>query len=248
MSAVQPLCWVSGSTLDQTVSALLAEFDAWAVAWGLPQATRCDVRIVRVPAAEGVPSGEDLLSRSEETTQALRTKLIHLLHPSLGEMSTVLELAARRLATDLLGLLRKRFAAYSAPIVPAAAPIGDWGVQATLAWQGCQLGFALSCGQLRAARLLRDAALPKLAKVSAERALSQLPVDLVAEVGRASISVPDLVNLAIDDVVVLTRGLDAPIHLSSPGSGLHQLARLGRTATGLRAVSLLATTSANASS
>lgn len=247
MSLIHPFCWVSEVALDRLGSALQAEFNAWAVAWGLPQSSRGEMQVLRVPQAKGMPAGEQLLSGSAACTRVLRSKLVHLLSTSLGETSTVLDLTANRLAADLIDRLRKRFAANSVSSAAAVLPLGDWGVQARIAWQGCQLSLALSCSQLRSGDLLRAAARPKLAKVAAERVLSHLPVDLVAEVGQVSISVPDLINLAVDDVLVLSRGLDSAIYLSAPGSSLRQLARLGCSGTGSRAVSLLATTSANAS-
>lgn len=234
--------------MEQVGAALLAEAASWATAWGLPLPARGDVHIVRVAAAKGAPAEENLLSGTESASQALRSKLTHLLHPSAGQASAVLKLVSKRLAADLLGRLRKRFAVDSAPLAQMENTLGDWGVQATVQWQGCELSLPLSCGQLRAADLLPVPAATKLAAVSAEKSLSQLPVELIAEVGRASISVPDLLNLAIDDVIVLTRGLDSPIELGSPGSSLRLLARLGSTAEDTRAVSLRATTSAIASS
>lgn len=241
--SVQPIRWVSDSALDQTGAALLAELISWGTAWGLPLPVRGDVRVVRLAAAKGAPADDGVLSGGEPAVQALRNKLTHLLHPSAGQASAVLKLVSKRLAADLLARLRARFSVDAASTAQGRHSLGDWGVQATLQWQGCEVSLALSCSQLRAADLLPTTTSPKLGKVFAEKSLSQLPVELLAEVGRASISVPDLLNLAVDDVIVLSGGLDAPIQIGSPGSNLRLLARLGSTSEDARAVSLLATSS-----
>ncbi len=233
--------------MEQAEAALRAELAGWAATWGLPLPADGDVRVSRVAAATGAPAGENLLQGPEPALQALRSKLTHLLHPSAGQASAVIKLVSKRLAADLLARLRQRFGAGAAAAAEGASGLGDWGVQAVIGWQGCELRLSIPCGQLRAAGLLPVPLLPKLAAVSAEKSLSQLPVELVAEVGNACISVPDLLNLAVNDVVVLKRRLDAPVQLGSPGSSMQLLARMGRTSDGVRAVGLLATTSASPS-
>ena len=225
MSAVHSILWLPESLCDQVAAQLRELVDEWTRAWGLPAAGALEVRPLPADEPQLPTDVIDLLASPSATW---RGAISQALFKSRTE-SPIVEGVVRRMLSRLQEQLRGSFASQLATI-DATAPLlrpGHQGVRISLELLGLRCGFFVTAEQLRTAGHLARLTSSPLAAVDYEEALASLPVQLVAELGHASLSVADLLQLAPGDVLVLNEDLAAPLRLVSPGSSLSLMANLG---------------------
>lgn len=225
MTAASTIRWVPPAVVDALGQALARVLEQWAGAWGLDRDMPVRARALAAaePALELAPLA--WASASEPWRNALAEALLRL--PCAP--SPVSEGVARRSIAHLEELLAQHALSSSRGEAQTHA-IGHRGVLLTFELLGETFGVELDCE-----RLVDDGRLSMPAQVppesfSAEAALKEVLVDLIAEVGRARVGAVDLMQLAPGDVLLLDTRLDDPLRVISPGSDLQLAARLGATA------------------
>lgn len=232
MTPVRDIVWVPAALRERLCAELQALLDDWTRAWGLPGAD--------MPQAHALDAG----------SPALPPEVVDLLAPASAAWRDALALAlmkvrcqspiadgvVRRVVTSLHEALQTAFG--TAPGAPTAAVgtagPGHHGVVLSVQLLGRRCAMVLTNAQLRQAGRLPRPPKPALPAVSFERALASVPVPLVAQVGHASLSATELLELAPGDVLVLDARLASPLSLVSPGSALCLTAQLGATADATR--------------
>lgn len=227
MSAAHPLVWLAPARVDRLSEAVRITLADWTSAWGLPAAGAIHAEISGADAATVATSDAiDLLAPAPgRWCHAIARALFQL---GAGE-SAIVDAVVSRLANQLRHKLEVQFPRQSAQASSLGLP-GHQGVQISSELLGLRCGIHLGIPQLRDGGWLKCAPLPRLPAVNFERAVSELPVPLVAELGRASVNVNELMQLAPGDVLLLEETLDAPLRVGSPGCSLALSAHLGALA------------------
>lgn len=224
MSTVQGILWLPESLCEQLAAELQALLAAWAQAWGLPAPGPVQAQRLTSAALAPSPDTIDLLA---PPSAAWRGALAQAVFKNRID-SPVVEGVVRRMSERLQEQLRSSVAPQSAT-ADSASPQGPGhqGVAVTVEILGKSCGIVLSNNQLVQTGRLRRPASPSLPPVNLDSAMALLPVPLVAELGRASLNVGDLLQLTPGDVLVLHEALASPLRLVSPGSALALTAHLG---------------------
>lgn len=228
MSEVQPLAWVPQSVcarLARTMDQLLSN---WAATWGLPTPARALSRPLGHLGTEGVAFIDLAAPLPAVWHQSLSTALFGCDVTA----SAVFDAVLQRVGDDLRQAVAQAFgpAGPGAPAMAARTAPGHRGVivQAQIVTHRC--GVVLSHAQWRAAAGLAEHSGSPLKHVNLEQALAGTPVALVAELGRAEVTIDELLALSPGDVLLLQETLDAPLRILAPGSALTLTAHLGATA------------------
>lgn len=227
MSACLPLKWLPDALPGQVETALRDVLDRWAREWGAPLATTVAVRLLstRESPATALPAPWD-----GELPNALTSALSQALLGSVAASSPVALGALQAAIDDLRSALRLRFRPEPArPFAPAR--VGHGGVEASFDLMGQRFGFVLDVAALQSNGWLAAPSPRRLTAVAIEQALRDLPVPLTAQLGHASVSVTDILQLRPGDVLLLAETLDAPLKVISPGSALQLTAHLGASTT-----------------
>ncbi len=225
MSTTQSILWLPESLCDQLAAELQDLFNTWAKEWGLP--APAPVRLHRVPVGAS-PLPADAVDLLAPPSTAWRNALAQAVFKTRID-SPVVEGVVQRMVARLQKPLRSSFAPQITADDQCASRQrpGHEGICVSIELLGQHTGMFLSNAQLTHAGRLPRPATRSLAAVNFEAAMASLPVPLIAELGRASLSVSDLLQLTPGDVLVLNEELAAPLRLVSPGSPLALNAHLG---------------------
>lgn len=224
MTAAHRLCWLPAAVCAEVAATLQDMLAHWTSTWGLPSAGQVDARLLG--AGEAPPPDGSNLHEPEST--GWRDAIARALFERASGESAVIDGVVRRVADQLDQQLRGRFPPNSSKPRPGLP--GHRGLRARVDLLGQSCWLELGCTELGAAGWLKPAALAPLSPVDLESAASRLPVALVAELGRASVAVSELVQLAPGDVLLLEETLDAPLRVVSAGSAFVLPAQLGAIA------------------
>jgi len=215
------LCWLPASVCAEVSAALQDTLAHWTSTWGLPSAGPVHARLLE--PGEAPPSDGTNLHGPAST--GWRDAIARALFPGAGGESAIVDGVVHRAADHLDQTLCGRFPRDSSK--PRGGLPGHRGLRASVDCIGQSCWLELGCAELRAAGWLKPSPLTPLPPVDLERAASGLPVALVAELGRVSVAVSDLVQLAPGDVLLLEETLDEPLRVVSAGSAFALSAQLG---------------------
>lgn len=222
MSACLPIKWLPDSLPAQVEAALRGILDRWSSDWGAPAARQVEVRRI----AAGVTPSTDGTTSWAEMPAAWPTALGSALLGAAAAASPVARIALHQAFLELQDALRQRFATGPAKaFVPAQ--IGHGGIEASFELLGLRFVLVLDVAELAAGGWLTASPRQPLPAISVEQALHGVSVPLTAQVGRASASVTDILQLRPGDILLLSESLDAPLQVTSPGSPLLLSAHLG---------------------
>lgn len=226
VAAVQSILWLPESLCGQLAGELQRLFEDWSKAWGLSAIGAVQVHRLNAGETPLPPGSIDLVATPSAVWRGL---LAQALFKTRSD-SPVVEGVVRRLLANLQDSLRTSFAPQLPEDASAASQRpGHRGMQVLVEILGQQCSFFISSEQLHhSGRLVRPSA-AALPGVDLEAVMTALPVPLVAELGHASLSVTDLLQLAPGDVLVLNEDLASTLRLVSPGSSLALTAHLGAT-------------------
>ena len=228
MSEVWPLGWVPPSACErvaQTMNGLLA---SWASTWGLPAMVRASARPLDRKSGDSL----DFIDLAAPPPAVWRQALSEVLFGCDATGSAVFDAVLKRVGDDLRQTIERAFGLAATGTfragdeAPMTAP-GHRGVvvQADIAGHRC--GVILGHSQWRNSNGMPKPTAAPMVRVNLEKALASTPVSLVAELGRADVTIKELLALAPGDVLLLTETLDAPLRIVAPGSALVLAAHLG---------------------
>lgn len=222
MSTCLPIKWLPAGLPGQVEAALCDVVDRWAREWGAPAATSVAVRLL---AAHETPNTA-LAAPWHELPAAWASALGRAWLIAAASASAVAQGAIRQATADLQDALRQRFQTRPPqPFTPAV--IGHGGVEASFELLGLPFGFVLDIAELQLGGWLNATPTRQLPPIPLEQALRDVPAPLIAQLGHASVSVTDILQLRPGDVLLLSETLDAPLQVTSPGSPLRLSAHLG---------------------
>lgn len=224
MSPGRALCWLGPALVGRLSEAVSGTLAGWTSVWGLPPAGLIHAEILEDGAEAAWPS--DLVDLLAPPPRHWLDAIARALFPLGAGESVIVDAVIRRMAEQLQQRLQGHFPR-QLPDESAAGLPGHRGVLITSELLGLRCRLQLGIAELREGGWLKCAALPALPALNLERAVGELPVPLVAELGRASVSVNDLMQLAPGDVLLLEESLDAPLRVGSPGCSLALSAHLG---------------------
>lgn len=225
MTSVHALCWLPSALCAELSAALQGSLAQWTSAWGLPSAGQVHARLLDADGAVPAAFVDLLAPPAVDWLDALARALFKL---GAGE-SDIVDAVIHRMTNQLEQQLQRRFP-HGPPSEPRSGMPGHRGMQLTVELLGRRCGVELGVSQLRAGGWLKSASLAPLQRVNFEQAAKELPVPFVAELGRATLSVSDLMQLTPGDVLLLEESLDAPLRMTSPGCAIALTAHLGATA------------------
>lgn len=222
MSAIQNLAWVPASVCGAVARDVDGVLSRWAAAWGLPQPmpVHCE------PLAAAAPIPRDFIDLMAAPSQDLRQSFSQALFKFDAPGSAVIDNVTRRVALALTRELGETFSSKSVS-EEVHGPLGHQGVLVLVELLGQRCGLLLTCAQLRAGGKLAMPRARPMPGVNLERALADVAVPLVAELGRADVNLDELMQLVPGDVLLLRETLDAPLRMVAPGSELALSAHLG---------------------
>lgn len=225
MNRVQDIVWLSESLSLQLAVELQALLEDWTRSWGLPKAGD----VLPCPSLAGVaPLPPDVIDLLAPASSVWRSTLAQDLLKARAD-SPIAEGVVRRVVSSLHELLQRSFAVTAAASSETAWPTqpGHQGIAFSVALIGQRCGLFLANSALRSSGRLRRPEVPAPPAVRMEHVMASLPVPLIAQLGNASLSVTELLQLAPGDVLVLNENLASPLCLVSPGSSLSLQAHLG---------------------
>lgn len=222
MSTVRRLTWLPAAICEETAAQVGGLLSSWAAEWNVPVPgpVRCE------PVAADAAFARDLVDLLGEPVPAWKQALAHALFKLAAPGSRLVDTVVERVIASLQQRLLQAFGA-DRSIAEAHGPLGDQGIQVVAEVLGQRCGFALTNAQLRASGKLKFPASQTLSSVSFESALADTPVGLLAELGKADVSVDELMQLAPGDVLLLRESLDSPLRVLAPDSALELSAHLG---------------------
>jgi flagellar motor switch/type III secretory pathway protein FliN len=222
LSACLPVKWLPDTLPGHIEVALRDVLEQWAREWGAPAASSVAAR--RLEAQES-PSAT-LVAPWGDLPKTWQGSLARALLGPAAPASPVAQGATQQATTDLQATLHRRFQSQTPqPFVPAR--IGHGGVEARFELLGMPFGFVLDLAELQSGGWLLAAPTRRLQAVPFEQALHDVSVPLTAQLGRARVSVTDILQLQPGNILLLTETLDAPLQVRSPGSPLQLTAHLG---------------------
>lgn len=228
MSDVQPLAWVPQSACDRLARAMDEVLSRWASTWGLPAPAQASSRPLGYPGSEGVGFNDLAAPLPLAWRQSLSTALFGC----DATASAVFDAVLQRVSDDLRQAAAQAFG-HRGPdttgMAARAAP-GHRGVMVQAQVVGHCCGVVLGHAQWHAAVGLAQQNAPALGRVNLEHALAASPVTLVAELGRAEVTIDELLALSPGDVLLLHETLETPLRIVAPGSALSLTAHLGASA------------------
>lgn len=224
MNATLSIKWLPAALPGQVEAALRGTLDNWARDWGAPAATALSTRTLAASQAAACAGSTPW----GELPQAWPTTLARTLLGPAAQASSVLQGAMQQATTELQQALRQRFCT-SPPQRFEPARVGDGGIEASFNLLGLTFAFVLDVAELQSGGWLPAAPQRPLPTVELAHALRDVPVQLTAQLGHASASVTDILQLRPGDILLLNESLDTALRVTSPGSPLQLAAHLGAT-------------------
>lgn len=224
MNASLPIKWLPAALPEQVEAALRSTLDSWARDWGAPATTGVSARKLAALAAPAAAAPAPW----EELPAAWPATLARTLLGPAAQASPVAQGAVRQATDELQQALRQRFCTSPSQRFEPAS-IGDSGVEASFELLGFRFAFTLDVAELQSGGWLPAAPRRPLPAVELAHALRDVPVQLTAQLGHASASVTDVLQLRPGDILLLNESLDDPLQVTSPGSPLQLFAHLGAT-------------------
>jgi len=224
LSTSLPIKWLPADLPGQVEAALRRTLDDWTRDWGAPGATNVSARTL---AAREAPAVVGSIPWDELPTEWRVTLARALLGPS-APASPVAQGAVQQATVELQEGLRQRFR--TSPLRRfEPARVGNGGVEACFELLGFRFAFVLDVEELQSGGWLPAAPRRHLARIELADALRDVSVPLTAQLGHATVSVTDILQLRPGDILLLNESLDAPLQVTSPGSPLQLSAHLGAT-------------------
>lgn len=227
MSAALTLGWLSPLLVGRVSDAVRGMLTDWTSTWGLPAAGPLDAEILAV-AADVVPPS-DVIDLFAPATDPWRDAIARSLFQLGAGESALVDAVVRRMTDQLQQTLQSQFP-HGPSLGSSIGLPGHRGVRIICEVLGLRCRLEIGVVQLRDGGWLKPAPQPSLQAVNVEHAVSELPVPLVAELGRTQVSGNDLMQLAPGDVLLLEETLDAPLRVASPGCSFALSAHLGALA------------------
>lgn len=222
MSAGLAIKWLPAELQGQIEVALRGVLDGWGRDWGVPVACNVSAHTLAAleqPASLTPPPWGELPA----TWPAVLGRM--LLGPA-APASPIVQGAVQQATNELQQALRQHFCTSPQQSFEPAR-IGDGGIEASFELLGFRFAFVLNVAELQSGGWLTVAARRQLPSVNLPHALRDVPVRLTAQLGHASASAADVLQLRPGDILLLNETLDNPLQVTSPGSSLQLSAHLG---------------------